>query len=428
MPQLIRQFETLAEPVTSKSGAWALRYDSDGRATISDRNGKTTWTAGAVGTLRLEMDGVFVVYDGDRIAWRGDVPELGYTSFGVTDDGDGVIYDNGLPKYSLRHGPIEPVSLGDRAPVTEIRDNRFLESGNGKRTVNRTPDGDALVHTTKYGIGARGIVVVPPADTRALEQPDTWLTWRFLDDDGNGRWNLVLVGPDDEVLWAFGERRPVKPEPEPSPVVVDTMEGEEGAYSDEWLETGLGGMEGGYCVTAIQDVDPDEALRRFGAEDAQISTSTWAELLRRASYEDVDVGHHVVAAFGFGPHTLLVENVGWEGTRRPDLSRGTFAVSSYCSINADQRFLVSQDGETLAAFDDGYASYAEGANPDVLTDALAEMGIDDCEAFDADDDNFLEDLELLCRLAGVRPTVADVTGPARVAILPRELPLGFPAA
>jgi len=33
------------------------------------------------------------------------------------------------------------------------------------------------------------------------------------------------------------------------------------------------------------------------------------------------------------------------------------------------------------------------------------------------DTAFEHDLELLCRTAGVRPTVADVTGPARIALI-----------
>jgi hypothetical protein len=33
---------------------------------------------------------------------------------------------------------------------------------------------------------------------------------------------------------------------------------------------------------------------------------------------------------------------------------------------------------------------------------------------------FEYDVELLCRTAGVRPTVADVTGPARLAIIDEE--------
>jgi hypothetical protein len=93
--------------------------------------------------------------------------------------------------------------------------------------------------------------------------------------------------------------------------------------------------------------------------------------------------------------------------------------SRHCSINNDHRFLVSRDGEVLASFTDFLASEAKGADPAVLATALAEMGIDDIEAFDDDNENYLDDLELLCRVAGVRPGVDDVTGRGRVAILRR---------
>ena len=425
MPDLLRQFQTLAEPVTSPSGAWALCYGADGRAVIRDRAGRTTWAAGAAGSLRLELEGVFAVYDGDQVVWRGELPKVDYTSLHVTDDGDGLLYDSGLPRHSLRHGSIEAVSLGDRAPVAEIRGNRFLRSDNGKRTVNRTPGGDGLVYKRRLGPGAASVVVVQPAEVELLDVPDTWLTWRFLDQDGQGNWTLVLVDRDDEVRWMFGRGcvPALEPEPAAEPVATGAQEAgiEDGAYSSAWMDAGLR-MNGVYCVTVIRDVDPDEALRRFGAEDDQISTATWPELLRRASYEEHDVHDHVVAAFAVGSHTLLVEDNGWEAANRPDLSRGTFAVSSYCSINADQVFLVSRDGEILAEFDDNYASSAEGAEPFVVAEALAEMGIDDPEAFDADDENLLDDLELLCRVAGIRPRIADITGPAQVAILPRRFP------
>jgi hypothetical protein len=425
MPQLLRQFETLDEPVTSPSGAWALRYDADGSAAIRHHNGTTTWTAGVAGALRLELEGVFAVYEGDQVVWRGDLPKLRYSSLRITDDGDGIIYDGGLPVFSLLGGPIEPVSLGNKAPAAEIHGNRFLESENGKRTVNRTADGDALVCKTKLGLGAASVNVVQPAEARTLDQPDTWLTWRFLDADGDGHWALVLVGPDDELIWVHRKGNVTEsgsePVTAPAAAAEDNGEVEEGDWPQPWMDTGLLGMDGGYCITVIHDVSPDEALRRFGAEDDQVSTSTWAELLRRASYEEA-YDHQVVAAFSLGSHTLLVENNGAEGTHRPDLSHGTFAVSSSCSINADQTFLVSRDGEILARFDEGCPSDAEGADPDVLTEPLSEMGIDDPEAFDKDDDNFLEDLELLCRVANVRPTVADVTGPAHVAILPMQFP------
>ena len=50
----------------------------------------------------------------------------------------------------------------------------------------------------------------------------------------------------------------------------------------------------------------------------------------------------------------------------------------------------------------------------MIEQALAAMGIDDPDAFD---DGLLDDIELLCQVAGVRPTVADITGPARAILL-----------
>ena len=49
------------------------------------------------------------------------------------------------------------------------------------------------------------------------------------------------------------------------------------------------------------------------------------------------------------------------------------------------------------------------------------MGIGDPAVYDGSDGGFLDDIELLCQLGGVRPTVADVTGPALVSILRASL-------
>jgi hypothetical protein len=219
------------------------------------------------------------------------------------------------------------------------------------------------------------------------------------------------------VHWEHGRGHVAQPGREPAAEVSaapgEDGEAGEGGNPHPWMEAGLGDMEGGYCVTVIRNVDPDEALRRFEAEDSQIVTATWAELRRRARDENARYDSQAVAAFSLGPHALLVEDGGIEGAMRPELSRGTFAVSCHFSINADQMFLVSRDGETLATFNDGSPSKAWGAGPRVIEEALAAMGIDDPEAFDEDDDSFLDDIELLCQLAGVHPTVADVTGPAR---------------
>jgi hypothetical protein len=303
--------------------------------------------------------------------------------------------------------------LGDRAPVVEIRDSRFIRSASGKRTVNRTADGAGLVMRWTLGDSAALTVVVPPEEARELEHPDTWLTWRFVEEGDHGDWRLVLVGPDDELLWVYGRGHVGDqgdlPASQPSDPDVD---------APEWLAVGLQ-ADDAYCVTVIHDVDPDEALRRFGALDEEISTATWAQLRRRANYEEVDFEAKVVAAFALGAHTLLVEDHGYEAVNRPDLSRGTFAVSTSNNVNGDHYFLVSRDGEALAEFTDFLASGADGEDPSVLTAALSAMGIDDVEEFDLEDENYLDDLELLCRVAGVRPAMEDVTGPARVAILER---------
>ncbi len=420
--QRLRQFQTLNEPVVSPSGIWALRYDADGRAVISSRDGAITWRAGAVGALRLELerDGVAAVRDGDEVVWRADLPIRRYSFLVVNDEGDGLFYDGGLLVHSLLDGPIEAVSLGDRAPVAEIRDNRFLRSADGKRTVTGLQGGPGLAYERAYDL----TTVVQPAEAATLDQPDTWLTWRFHDDGGRGEWELVLVGPDDEARWILGKGHVtgIEPEPADESARAERHEQDDSSGGDglAWMTAGLG-IDEAYCVTVIHDVDADEALRRFGASDEHISTASWAELLRRATYEGADSDDRVVAAFSLGPHAMLVEDNGWSGIDLPELSRGTFAVSSFRSINADTTFCVSRDGETLATFDDNCPSLAWGADPFVLTEALAEMGIDDAEAFDADESHFLEDLELLCRVAKIRPTVADVTGRARVAILPKPV-------
>jgi hypothetical protein len=117
----------------------------------------------------------------------------------------------------------------------------------------------------------------------------------------------------------------------------------------------------------------------------------------------------VVAAFPIGDHTLLVEDNGWQARDRPDLSAGTFAVTCYRNVNAHSNFQVFRDGAVVADHS-ADAGSAEPTTAEVRA-ALAAMGTDDPieTAFD-------HDLELFCRTAGARVTVADVTGPCLYAI------------
>ena len=111
------------------------------------------------------------------------------------------------------------------------------------------------------------------------------------------------------------------------------------------------------------------------------------------------------------------EQFGWIPLDPQRLAPDTLAVYSSRTVNADTCFEVFRDGTPVACLDENEASSADGTEPGILLAALAAMGIDDPQAFD-DEENDLDDLELLCRVAGIRPTLEGVTGPARVAVFP----------
>jgi hypothetical protein len=79
-------------------------------------------------------------------------------------------------------------------------------------------------------------------------------------------------------------------------------------------------------------------------------------------------------------------------------------VTCYRSVNADSSFLVFRDGAVVA--DHTWGSGSAEPTAAEVREALATMGSDDPM-----DTAFEHDLELFCRTAGVRVTVADVTGP-----------------
>ncbi|GAA3464310.1 hypothetical protein ACFFSW_17240 [Saccharothrix longispora] len=111
--------------------------------------------------------------------------------------------------------------------------------------------------------------------------------------------------------------------------------------------------------------------------------TTWAEPVRWAACDQSGADDALVAAFALGPHVLVVEDRDRRGMDRSWLSHGTFAVPAWCGIDGESAFVVGWDGEVLAGSDDDLAG-----------------------------------VELLCRLAGAHPALADVTGTARVAIPP----------
>ena len=221
--------------VRSPSGAWTLRYRPDGCAAIIDQAGATTWVAGgdepAAGLLRLEAHGDLVVYRGDEAVWRSGELAQDIAELRVTDDGDAVLVDLwGLPRCSLLHGPMEPVSLGDRAPVSAITPTQCLQSANGKRAVTRQRDG-GLRHLESCGADALRSTFVSPGAARSLEQIGTELTWLFL--PGKGGWNLVLVDERGALRWVQGRGHGHVPG-------HSERAADGGGYSPAWMDEGLG--------------------------------------------------------------------------------------------------------------------------------------------------------------------------------------------
>jgi len=409
------------DPLRSPSGRYVLRYDAEGVAVVMDTaTGESTWRAGepgepAAGVLLLGA-GCAVQVQIPEGVWTSAIAAKGARELILTDAGDLELLDGeGALIFNARTGPVEPQALGDRAPAADITASRFLlyETDRKRRTVVRQQDGTLRIGEHEDGGGGHYSL----SDQLARwfdEQDGTVLTWRLLPDgrtQDSKSWTLCLTSRDDRVLWRepMGNPTTVPPRPTAHAHGGPELSADEQAAEDftSWMDALNGGTE--YCATVIHDISPDEALRRLGADPEQIMTGTFGDLLTQSEVEDVEFEDLAVAAFALGPHTLLVEDRGWAGVDSPQLSEGTFAVSSCKSFNAASYFAVYRDGKQVA--DHSEDREKEPSTPEVRA-ALDAMGADD-----ASHTAFRRGLELLCRTAGVRPTVADVTGVARWVII-----------
>lgn len=274
---------------------------------------------------------------------------------------------------------------------------------------------------------ADGVTVFAHRDDRRLVQlaaDGTWLwdtyirnaerSYLTLDDDGmlrvydtDGSVAMEIDGPADALV-VTSEGVELRHAGKPFWRNGKRIKGGDGSW-DDWMSALIG--DEAYCATLIHDVDPADVLRRLFADcdDVKIHDGTWEDLQALAVELQVQFDDTVVAAFGIGKHTLLVEDNGCEALDRPDLSAGTFAVTCHRSVNANSNFRVFRDGATVADHDWGSGS-AEPTTPEVR-EALAAMGSEDAMEIALE-----HDLELLCRTAGVKVTVADVTGSCFYAI------------
>jgi hypothetical protein len=369
---------------------WA-ELTSDGELVVRNLCGAQVWSSGTAGSAGRRL----VVHDNGRVA--------------LLD-----VHDAEVWSVDAHTSCTEPGTNVARGPVMrrgQILQRQSLTSDDGGTVLAHRDDRRiVLFHEDGHWIW-NDYVSDAERSTLVLDE-DGMLRVRGEGSDVT----LELGGPGDELRVLPGEVRLSREDGtvvwrKGEETVGHNVETEPTEDFSAWMNVLVGG-DGGYCTTVIHDVTPDEALRRLGAAPERITSGTWDELLTQAQIEETDLDDLIVAAFALGPHTLLVENNNWTGVNNPELSRGTFAVSSYRSINADTCFMVFRDGDVVG--DHSENGTAEATTPEVSA-AMEAM-----EADDVLDAVFEQDLELLCRTAGVRPMVADVAGVARWAIIPRS--------
>lgn len=412
------------QSLTSPSGAHTLVHQENGDLVLRCHAGQGgAWSTGTgwadSGWTELTADGDLVIRNPHGApVWSSGTAGSGAARLVVRDEGRVELLDgNGAPVWAVdAHAPCAaPAVPTPRGAVLRrgqsLRGHSLTSADGGtvlglrddRRLVLFGADGDSLWYA-HLGDGPR---------PGLLLDEDGML--RFLDDErpalGGPAEELrvtageaVLHRADGTVVWRNGEEvtaGDARPD--------ENAEGAEAAEDFEtWMEVLTDHVA--YCASVVHDTSPDEALRRLGADPDRIRSGTWDDLMTQAELEDAGVDDVCVAAFALGPHALLVEDNAWAGVNSPELSAGTFAVSCYRSINADTSFLVYRDGEVVA---DHSQEGAEEPTTREVEAALTAMGSDDPL-----ESAFEDDLELLCRTAGIRPTVADVTGPARWVIIP----------
>ncbi|MFE4449294.1 DUF6461 domain-containing protein [Streptomyces sp. NPDC056796] len=407
------------QSLTSPSGSHTLAHLGSGDLVLRcNAEHRDVWSTGTHwadgGWAELTADGDLVVHNPHGApVWRSGTDGSGARRLVVRDDGRVELLDTeGRAVWSAdTHTSCGAPSVDTPRGAVMLRGQTLrqhtLTSADGSTVLGHHDDRRLVL------FGADGTWLwyahLGEAQRPGLHLDEDGML-RILDDDTE---RPPLAGPADELRVESGE------------VLLRRADGtlvwrngeevtESGAAAQEpaedfeaWMDelTGLAY----YSAAVVHETTPDDALVRLGADPDQIRTGTWEDLLTQSEIDDAGMDDVCLAAFALGPHTLLVEDKGHPATDSSALSQGTFAVSCSSSINADTTFLVYRDGEVVADHSE------EGAEEPTTREVRAAM-----EAMGADDPQeaaFYDTLELLCRTAGVRPTVTDVTGTARWVIL-----------
>jgi cell wall assembly regulator SMI1 len=134
------------------------------------------------------------------------------------------------------------------------------------------------------------------------------------------------------------------------------------------------------CLTFVEDIDPDELLRRFGVGAQEVpvrrETAPLTAVQASAAEHSWTTGHlPVVRAGRAGRWSFAFEDGHYEGIRPPflpGLSAGTRAVALYTWA---PELVVMQDGVVMASFCGHQPDRLGGQNPAPLAGALTREGV-----------------------------------------------------
>lgn len=128
----------------------------------------------------------------------------------------------------------------------------------------------------------------------------------------------------------------------------------------EWvLEDGVGVA---CCVTVVAGVEPDEVLRRFGADTSRI-------LDLEIEADDIEAYGQSIAATAVPGGVVAVEWNGFQGSREEILLRvagDATAASVYWNVDSDNSFRAVRDG-TVRVDVDMY-DFLDAADPEVIAE------------------------------------------------------------
>ncbi len=432
LPFRLRRGEFLCESaLSSPSGRFVLvNSRSTGQTAVSDTgSGAVRWwlTSEKVygqSLLVLGLDGDLAVWNHHRErGWHSGTAGSGAEELRLTDAGevelvaadDEVVWSSAGRVFSRpEHWPRSRIRFGLRRG--ESLDRQWLSS----------PDGGTLLHPNPTG----SLILSPPRNQPGWSLPSGPGSDLVLGVDGrlvlvrDGRVETEIAGPGEELVLLPGraELRDAEgaavwtvPGDGPGQTVPPDDDRDGQQLRLRVLFDSLSPAHG-YTVAVVQNVVPEEALRRWGLTADAMSRATWPEFESRRQEDSVPV-----AAVPLGPHTLLV--AGAPDFPGDPLSAGTTVTreSRIPVMGYSTEFSMHQDGDTVSLLHERRPKRRRGMSRPELLDALARAGVEEHSRTRADWHAAFAGLELLCQVADVSPTAGDLNGELLGGLVPASI-------